>query len=338
MALDTRVSPKQKNGRPRTFLLDSRLGLALHLLLPNDYVWRLLGPEGRRRIEQGNVHHNTSRADFRDPEQYAGGTFDDSGDRRTSARGALVDEFLDRVQPQAVLEIGSGPGFLTRLIVEHWSVRSYTAIDINPVSIEYLRPRLKAVAARRPGFTFSLVTGTIESVPPSRFDAVIMLSAVHHIPDRVALFSHLGRLLKVNGRVLAIDPAHYALRLYGLTRKLLSPGYLASMAAVARNNRLSTHAMCRLGEYRRVLERTGFVTERTAFWGHPKTIQRLMGLVPLGAVGRWMSQEMALEARSIGRGSRRLQPSTIRKLAWTATGCMIAAAILVVAPGLVRGD
>src|SRR4051794_40254050 len=97
-------------------LLSSRVGLAIYKLLPNHWSWRLLNDRERTRILAANVVHNTTRPDYADPRQYQGGVnFDSEGDRRATARGRLVADFLDRRQPERVLEVGPGAGFYTRL-------------------------------------------------------------------------------------------------------------------------------------------------------------------------------------------------------------------------------
>jgi SAM-dependent methyltransferase len=278
-------------------LLSSRVGIAAYLLLPNRWVWALLSEEERQRIERGNRRHNTTRSDYADPRRYRNGqSFDSTNmDATTHERAKALREFLDRRQPRSVLEVGPGSGQLTRIIVEHRAVTDYTAVDINRAFLDFLRPRLAAVD--RPELTCSFVEGTIDDVAADRcFDAVVLLSSVHHIPDRARLFAAIDARLSPRGRLLAIDPTHYLLRWRQLLRKLMVPGYLATALEDARAGRMSTHAMCQLAEYQAVTRRTGLRLARVQWRGLPRKVRRLRSLgVPLGPLARWTAQEVLVE-------------------------------------------
>jgi len=274
-------------------LLSSRLGIAVFLLCPNRWVWAWLSPEERALIEVGNRHHNTQRPDYADPSQYQDGIgFDSAPTARYERRLRQLREFLDRVGPASVLEVGPGSGYLTRTIVEHAAVRRYVAVDINPAFLEYLRPRLERV--QKPHFTFELVAGTVDQLPASGFDAAVLLSVVHHIPDRERLFSTLGTLLNRPGHVLAIDPTCYLLRIRKLLRKVARRGYLDTHLALVQHGQMSTHAMCQLAEYRAVTRRTGFDIALVHFGDHPGKVKRWRARgLPLGP--RWTAQEITIE-------------------------------------------
>ncbi|MDA1183127.1 MAG: class I SAM-dependent methyltransferase [Acidobacteria bacterium] len=246
-------------------------------------------------IRKGNQRHNTQRPDYADPTQYQGGTGYDSliDPRRERSRRRLV-AFLDRVRPASVVEIGPGSGYLTKTIVEHPAVCRYVAVDVNEAFLSYLDQRLASVS--KPGFTYSLVTGTVDDLPADCVDAAVMLSVVHHIPGRENLFRELALRLKRPGHVLAIDPTHYFLRWYKLIRKISRGGYLSHHLAEAQLGKLSTHAMCQLSKYRAVTQSAGFDIVRVEFDDHPRKVRRLAGAgVPLGPLWRWTSQEMAIE-------------------------------------------
>ena len=292
----TRMPDEEKNEQSLRFgLLSSRLGLALYFLLPNRWCWACLSQEERSRIDAGNEHHNNYRPDYADPNQYQQGLGFDSAEssRRHRDRHRLVN-FLDRLQPRSVLEIGPGSGHLTRVVVEHPAVHRYTAVDINNNFLTHLRPRLASL--QKPRFTFNLVHGNIGDVPDKGFDAAVLMSSLHHIPDREALFHALAQRLTNHGSIIAIAPTHYILRFRHVIRKITSPGYLAKALEEAQNRRLSTHAMCQLAEYQAVTQRTGFEISQVTFDGIPSKVRRLRDVgIPLGPLWRWMSQEMTIE-------------------------------------------
>jgi SAM-dependent methyltransferase len=276
-------------------LMSSKLGIALYLMLPNHWVQMCLSSEEKARIDEGDRYHNTQRPDYADPSQYQGGVgFDSSTDPRQERSRQHLVAFLDRVRPASVVEVGPGSGYLTRTIVEHPAVKRYVAVDINGAFLEYLRLRLDRVS--KLGFSYDVVTGPIGDLSEHSFDAAVMMSSVHHIPDRENLFRALGARLKRPGHVLAIDPTHYLLRWLKLFRKISQRGYLGQNLAEARAGILSTHTMCQLAEYRAVTRRTGFHINRVVFWGHPSKVRRLAarGLL-LGPIWRWASTIIAIE-------------------------------------------
>ena len=276
-------------------LLSSQLGVALYLILPNHWVQRCLSSQEKARIDEGDWYHNTHRPDYADPSQYQGGVGYDSltDPRRERSRRHLVD-FLDRVRPASVVEVGPGSGYLTRTIVEHPAVKRYVAVDINGAFLEYLSSRLDRVS--KPGFSYDVVTGVISDLSEHSFDAAVLIQSVHHIPDRESLFGELGTRLRRPGHVLAIDPTHYLLRWQKIVRKVMRRGYLGHHLAEARAGRFSTHAMCQLAEYRAVTRRTGFHITSVVFADHPSKVRRVAAMgVPLGPFWRWTSQEIAVE-------------------------------------------
>ena len=276
-------------------LLSSRAGLFLYLVLPNHWVWALLSSEERARVKAGDRYHNTQRPDYADPSRYHGGVgFGAVCDASQEGRRRQLLDFLDRTRPANVLEVGPGSGYLTKPIVEYPTVKSYVAVDVNPAFLEYLKPHLEAVS--RAGLSFDLVHGSPSDVPQWKFDAIVLCSVVHHVPDRDLLFRALAERLADHGRIFAVDPTHYALRIVKMLRKTLAPGYLARQLQDAREGRLSTHAMCQLGEYQVVTRRAGLDITRASFGDQPARVRRWRSAgVPLGPLWRWTSQEMTLE-------------------------------------------
>lgn len=278
-------------------LLSSRIGLACYLLLPNRLGWACLTREERARVKRGNLFHNVKRPDYADPAKYQDGLGFDSvaGDR--IADRAHVQAFLDRVRPASVLEVGPGAGYLTRTIASHPSVQRLVAVDINGAFLEHIRPRL---AALRPELSVRLVEGSVDDVGPEVVDAVVLYSAVHHIPDRDELFRALGACLRPGGHVLAVDPTHYLARLRKIWRKVRKPGHLSHQLDLLRQYQFSTHAMCQLAEYRAIAAHTGFRVTRVEFSGRPPKVERWRARgVPLGPLWRWSAEQILVECERL---------------------------------------
>ena len=244
-------------------------------------------------MKRGDLHHNTRRPDYAEPARYQEGLDFDSPVERRTRNWDQLGAFLDRVRPASVLEIGPGSGHLTRRIVTYPTVERYVAVDINGAFLDYLRPRLTAL---RPDLSVTLVESTIAQAPDESFDAVVMISAVHHIPDRDELFTGLHKRLRPAGRVLAVDPTHYLFRLRKMMRKVLKPGYLAYQLSLVNRGEFSTHSMCQLAEYRAIAAKAGFLLTRVEFAEQPRRLLRWCARgVPLGPLWRWASAEILVE-------------------------------------------
>jgi SAM-dependent methyltransferase len=245
-------------------MLKSRFGLACYSLLQNRWAWACLSQEEREAILRGNIWGNTQRPDYADPLKYQGGVdFDTIAAPRRELERTQLAAFLERVQPASVLELGPGSGYLTRTVTDWPTLTRYVAVDVNPAFLDHVRARLT-----RPDLSTAFIVGTIEDVPAAeRFDAVVMCSVVHHIPNRYDLFRAVRRRLRTGGRVFATDPTHYLHRLLKIVRKWRrNPGYLAGhLAAARRGEPIGTHAMCTLGEYRAVAAATNFAVRRVEF-------------------------------------------------------------------------
>ena len=133
------------------------------------------------------------------------------------------------------------------MIESYPTVQRYVGTDINGTCLDYIRPR---VTALRPDLSADFVEGTVGDVPAELFDAAVLCSLVHHVPDRDALFREVGARLRFGGRVLAVDPAPYVSQILKIIRKISKPGNLARQLSETRRSEYGTHTMYQLAEYR----------------------------------------------------------------------------------------
>ncbi len=232
-------------------MLDTALGIALYLLLRNDHSWARLSPDEKQIILCANQAHNTERPDYADPALYKDGkSFDSQDDRSATALGRVIQDFLEIRNPRSVVEFGPGSGYYTRQIVEYPSIRQYCAIDINDAFLNFVESRVKEIAKSK-DLAYRFLCADFMDISDVRGDAVILLSAVHHIPNRVELFQAIDRMLPPGGRVLAVDPSHYWPRIRVLLRKMRTGPHLTKAFRADRSH-LSTHHFCTLGEYRKI--------------------------------------------------------------------------------------
>ena len=237
---------------PRT-IFDSRLRAARFMLLSQDRLWDILSENEKTKVVENCNLHNNFRDDYLDPVTFNGGShFDSTEDRLTSTEGLWLAGFMDRVRPRSVLEVGFGSGYFTRMIAECGFVDSYYGVDINNAFVSFLNERLTRF--NRSGFRFG-VYSSFELLPKTlSFDAVILMNAFHHVPDRVGMFKDMGSRQRRGSRVLCIDPSHYLTRMVALTKKVLTPGYLKKKMD---QRSFATHHFCSVGEARRVARMSG---------------------------------------------------------------------------------
>lgn len=125
---------------------------------------------------------------------------------------ALTEAFLCRQLPGLlpvgeirVLDIGCGAGGLVRLLAELGYRGSYVGIDIQDAFDR----------SEEPGFKKEfLVVDAHQYQPEEKFDLVVSVSALEHIPNDSRLISRLAEFLTARGLQLHFVPSQWALPVY----------------------------------------------------------------------------------------------------------------------------
>lgn len=275
-------------------MINATWGIIWYLLGRNDWVWEHLDESEKAIILEANRAHNTERDDYSNPELYGlgrvpkGEVWDTPTDRGSFRRGKIILSILSTFSPKDILEIGPGPGFYTRDMCVAPTVEHYTGMDINSAFLDYLRPRLEAVKNTKANFNYQLIRDNFLNVSfKNQFDCIILLSTVHHIPNRIDLFKKLHEFLKPGGIIFCMDPSHYILRALSLVRKMIFAGYLKKDFWMERKN-LSTHHMCTYGEYKKLARACGF-TIISEWYCAPRGI-----CIARHSLLRFFSNEMAI--------------------------------------------
>lgn len=153
---------------------------------------------------------------------------------RIVIRSMIVEDFLGQVENARILDIGCGDGSLSLPLLK--PSNRLTLVDIAPAMIERARARIA------PGLegNVTLVNDSFEAVgDDERFDVVLCVGVVAHVPSVDALFAKIAKVLKPGGRlVLETTPNPFPLG------KLLSPyyrlrGLIAGRQAAHARNRLT---------------------------------------------------------------------------------------------------
>lgn len=113
--------------------------------------------------------------------------------------GALAERLVDVVDPvagQHLLDVGCGPGALTRLLVERAGARAVAAVDPSEAFVEAARTRMPGVDVRRAG---------AEELPfaEGTFDATLAQLVVHFMADPVAGLREMARVTRPRGLLAA---------------------------------------------------------------------------------------------------------------------------------------
>lgn len=100
----------------------------------------------------------------------------------------------------SVLEVSCGHGGGASYITRTFQPRQYTALDLNPVAIEFCRAH-----HQQPKLTFE--QGDAEQLPyaAATFDAVINVEASHCYPDFPRFLTEVARVLRPGGHFLYAD-------------------------------------------------------------------------------------------------------------------------------------
>jgi len=109
----------------------------------------------------------------------------------------------------SVLDVGSGPGFVTEWVSRLIPNGSITCIEIDPVMVNYARQHLDKTSQCR----YQIIEGSINrtGLPDNSFDFAISRLLFEHMPDPADALNEIKRLLKPGGR-LVMTEADYAMR------------------------------------------------------------------------------------------------------------------------------
>jgi ubiquinone/menaquinone biosynthesis C-methylase UbiE len=103
----------------------------------------------------------------------------------------------------SVLELGSGPGFVTEALAKLMPDGEVTALEIDPVLIE----RAEAYLGGKQGKNWRIVQGDVMStgLPDNSFDFVYGRYLFQHLPDPVGAAKEALRVLKPGGKLVIFD-------------------------------------------------------------------------------------------------------------------------------------
>lgn len=104
---------------------------------------------------------------------------------------------------QRVIELGSGPGFITQQLLELLPTSHITCLDRDPTLLERAQELLLPLAADRLQF----VEGSVAAMPleANQFDVAYARLLFQHLPDPRAALAEIWRVLKPGGKLIILD-------------------------------------------------------------------------------------------------------------------------------------
>lgn len=138
-------------------------------------------------------------------------SFDEKASRRVESVYSTIDivtqrkkilELLAPIKGERILDLGVGPGFLTKEIAELVGVESQiSGIDNSEFMIEIARKRCSYF----PSVTFQESNATNLPFSDSEFDAAVVSQVYEYVSEIQVALSELYRVLKPGGRALIVD-------------------------------------------------------------------------------------------------------------------------------------
>lgn len=105
-----------------------------------------------------------------------------------------------------VLETGSGPGIITRLLLDKGF--TVTGVDVNEEILKRLRKQFQDTPDRFAALQADIARADLAALPGAPFGTVLCLNLLEHIDDDLAALWNMERALKPGGRLIVLVPAH----------------------------------------------------------------------------------------------------------------------------------
>lgn len=186
------------------------------LLTPSHIKCQLLSKSDKEKFKKINTDWNTSIYTLE-----KGTKYDEQHKYSPTGYINFVTEFIltklfKEKRNETVLEIGAGTGYYTIKYAQ--LVKSVDAVELGKDLIASFRLKLKQENLKN----ISIINKNIYDLNSSKkYDTILFISTLHHIPFRLELFKQLTPLLKKEGRIILIEPHHNVFRKFKLFRDYL---------------------------------------------------------------------------------------------------------------------
>ncbi|MDV4151638.1 class I SAM-dependent methyltransferase [Clostridium sp. AL.422] len=111
-----------------------------------------------------------------------------------------------------ILEVGSGPGFYSKILLDNFSNSEVILLDVDETLLNYANNMLSEDYKERVTFIQDDIMNS--SMPDDYFDIIIARFIFQHLSDSIAALKEIYRILKPGGKLIIIDVDS---ELWGLT-------------------------------------------------------------------------------------------------------------------------
>lgn len=102
-----------------------------------------------------------------------------------------------------ILEVGGGPGFFTKILLDNFSKCEVTSLDNDEKLLEYAYSNLNKEYGNRVSFIVDDITSA--SIPDNYYECVIARFVFQHLNNPISALKEIYRILKPGGKVIIID-------------------------------------------------------------------------------------------------------------------------------------
>ena len=102
-----------------------------------------------------------------------------------------------------ILEVGSGPGFYTKILLDNFIDSEMVSLDIDETLLNFSNDMLKKDYKKRVTFLNDDIGNS--SIPDGYFDTIIARFVFQHLKEPIAALKEIYRVLKPGGKVIIID-------------------------------------------------------------------------------------------------------------------------------------
>jgi SAM-dependent methyltransferase len=230
----------------------------------------------------------------------------------------LAGKFIELLDPQPrqiALDVGSGPGAMTSLLVERLGDAAVSAIDPS-------EPFVEALHARFPGVDVTLGSAEALPYPNDTFDLAVAQLVVHFMSDPVAALREMARVTKPGGIVAACvwDEGEGKGPIAPFWRAVYEsdPTYPneSLRAGTTDGDLVRLFGEAGLGSVERAVLSVSVQFETFDEWWNPYTL----GVGPAGAYFASLDVQRQDELRALCAAKLPATDFTIDAIAWTALG------------------
>ena len=236
-------------------MLKSSTGVFFYFLLQNRFVWKCLNNEEKNEIKLINENYNNKRSDY-NPQNYQLGKSWDDASNFNDYRGWIdfIKENISKKKIVNLCEIGPGSGYYTREIIRLAKPNKYSCVEINSQFREYLQDKISKIVEKE-NLIISKDIDHLNKIN-CKYDMIIFLSSLHHIPDREKIFENLSKITEKGSKILFVEPTHYIPRIVNLLKKYIKRYRKKSFWEDRKN--LSTHHFCTEKEFKILSKNNNF--------------------------------------------------------------------------------